>query len=413
MNAQAAIKHSPTATEARFDISELFYSYTNQRGIVLSGNDVFQRVSHYEWGELIGAPHKIIRHPDMPKAVFYLLWKTIQAGNLIGAYVKNRAKNGSYYWVYAVVSPINEGYLSVRLKPVSPLLGTVRELYAEILTAEKAQGLDPEQSAELLLKRLKELGFSCYEDFMAQALATEISARNEALSRPKNNRIRRLEGIKDCLRETKTEIERLAHSFHIIHLTTINLRIYAARFEKNAGALGAISENYNVLSSLTTEKLDDFRQGFDGVADAVRDALLLTAVAALQSEAAEHMDEASMPVDHVDEEQEKRRLAELEDSYRHKALNSLQVIQSASAAFMASTEEIMRLAGALDAVRISCGVESTTLSKSDDAIKEVVTRLETFNARIDECVTKIAYLNMDLNLGVKKLIRAAHSTIDF
>jgi len=413
MNATTAVKQHTQATESYFDIAELFYSCTNARGIVLSGNDVFQRVSHYEWDELIGAPHKVIRHPDMPKAVFFLLWKTIQSGNLIGAYVKNRAKNGAYYWVYAVVSPVDEGYLSVRMKPTSPVLGVVKGLYAEILTAEKAQGLNPEESADLLLERLDELGFPTYEDFMAQALATEISARNDALALPQVTPIRRLEGLKKCLADIKSEIDTLAHSFHVIHLTTINLRIYAARFEKNAGALGAISENYNVLSALTTEKLEHFQQGFEEVENAVRDALLLGSVATLQTEAADQMDDTSMPEDFVDADQERARLQQLDTTYRDRAMDSLNVILHAATSFMASTDEIVRLAGALDAVRISCGVESTTLSKNDESIKEVVTRLETFNARIDQSITKVAYLNMELHLGAKKLVRAANSTLDF
>jgi aerotaxis receptor len=62
-----------TARESHFEIDELFFSRTDTRGIILSGNGVFQRVSKFSWNELINKPHKIIRHPDMPKAVFFLL----------------------------------------------------------------------------------------------------------------------------------------------------------------------------------------------------------------------------------------------------------------------------------------------------------------------------------------------------
>jgi len=80
--------------EISFAIEELFYSRTDQSGIILSGNSVFQRVSIYGWNELSGRPHKIVRHPDMPRAVFFLLWDTIKKGQPVGAYVKNRAKDG-------------------------------------------------------------------------------------------------------------------------------------------------------------------------------------------------------------------------------------------------------------------------------------------------------------------------------
>ncbi|KDB05361.1 hypothetical protein U879_02085 [Defluviimonas sp. 20V17] len=84
----------PNAGEAPFAIHEIFYSRTDPRGVIQSGNDVFQRVADYPWDRLIGAPHKVIRHPDMPRAVFWLLWQTIQQGRPIGAYVKNRHPTG-------------------------------------------------------------------------------------------------------------------------------------------------------------------------------------------------------------------------------------------------------------------------------------------------------------------------------
>ena len=95
----------PTKGEAPFGLGEVFFSRTDQRGVIKTGNYVFKRVSNYEWEELIGAPHKIIRHPDMPKAVFWLLWDAIAKGKPVGAYVKNRAKDGLHYWVYACVVP--------------------------------------------------------------------------------------------------------------------------------------------------------------------------------------------------------------------------------------------------------------------------------------------------------------------
>ena len=61
----------------------MFFSRTDERGIIRNGNYVFRRVSHFEWDELSGAPHKIIRHPDMPSAVFHIMWKRIQNGEIV------------------------------------------------------------------------------------------------------------------------------------------------------------------------------------------------------------------------------------------------------------------------------------------------------------------------------------------
>ena len=115
----------PIPVERPFAVHEIFFSTTDRKGIIRSGNRVFTRVSGYTNEELVGAPHNIVRHPDMPRVVFQLLWTEIGAGRSIAAYVKNMASDGSYYWVLATAMPVGDGYLSVRLKPTSPLLATV------------------------------------------------------------------------------------------------------------------------------------------------------------------------------------------------------------------------------------------------------------------------------------------------
>ena len=112
---------APTDQISPFAIDELFFSRTDQKGIIRSGNDVFVRVSRWDEADLVGAPHNVIRHPDMPRAVFRLLWDTLGAGQPIAAYVKNMARDGAYYWVMAAVVPWGDGYLSVRMKPTGPL----------------------------------------------------------------------------------------------------------------------------------------------------------------------------------------------------------------------------------------------------------------------------------------------------
>ncbi len=80
-------------------------SETDEKGIILFANDDFCKIAGYDIDELIGQPHNIIRHKDMPKAAFKDLWETVKKGNIWTGYVKNRAKNGDFYWVYATVFP--------------------------------------------------------------------------------------------------------------------------------------------------------------------------------------------------------------------------------------------------------------------------------------------------------------------
>lgn len=106
--------------EVTFSAGEELVSTTDLRGVITYANDVFCRVAGYELDELLGKNHNIVRHPDMPKAAFKDLWSALEAGKNWRGAVKNRCKDGRYYWVDAYVTPIYEqgqltGYQSVRV----------------------------------------------------------------------------------------------------------------------------------------------------------------------------------------------------------------------------------------------------------------------------------------------------------
>mgnify|MGYP001237701513 CR=1 FL=1 len=168
---------------------ELFFSTTDRRGRIRTGNSVFVRISGYSLEELSGAPHNIVRHPEMPAGVFRLVWDRLLAGRPVGAYVLNRAKNGSRYWVFATMTPSGDGFLSVRVAPLAGLFGKVKEAYRYVNAAERAaaeQGLDRRQVAvhglQALERALGELGFTSHEEFLAEALSGEIAARDRLAS---------------------------------------------------------------------------------------------------------------------------------------------------------------------------------------------------------------------------------------
>jgi len=95
----------PTDRERVMRKEEFIVSKTDLTGRITYGNRIFIEFSGYSEAELLGAQHNIIRHPDMPRAVFNLLWDTIAQGNEIFAYVKNMSKDGGFYWVFANVTP--------------------------------------------------------------------------------------------------------------------------------------------------------------------------------------------------------------------------------------------------------------------------------------------------------------------
>lgn len=111
-----------TQTEITFPAEQKLISSTDLKGVIRHCNDAFVEVSGYSREELIGQPHNIVRHPDMPPAAYENMWKHLKAGRPWMGIVKNRCKNGDYYWVHAYVTPVVENgvvvrYESVRVKP--------------------------------------------------------------------------------------------------------------------------------------------------------------------------------------------------------------------------------------------------------------------------------------------------------
>lgn len=166
--------------EAKFDVQELFFSITDHASTIITGNEVFVRISGYHKEELIGEFHNIIRHPDMPRVVFKVLWDHLENGKPVVAYVKNKTKDGAYYWVLAAVFPLDDHYISIRIKPTSSIFAVVRELYFKLLMAETNGGMDA--SLPIVFELLKELGYDSYDDFMSDALLSELSERKKLLA---------------------------------------------------------------------------------------------------------------------------------------------------------------------------------------------------------------------------------------
>lgn len=190
-------KAAPVDRAAPFALDEMFFSMTDRKAHIRSGNEVFARVSGLEMEELLGAAHNIVRHPDMPRGVFEIFWRLLNTGRPVAAYVKNLSTDGSYYWVMAVVVPTTDGFLSVRIKPSTELFGTIRELYGELHALEReVEAGDPrnrksaiEASSRRLDERLGALGFPGYEAFMRAAFPAEVLARQAGLHEPASSRI--------------------------------------------------------------------------------------------------------------------------------------------------------------------------------------------------------------------------------
>lgn len=126
-----------TDVETRFPAGELIVSQTDTEGLITTCNEAFVIMSGYSREELLGQPHAILRHPDMPAAAFADLWETVSNGKRWSGYVKNLRKDGGYYWVYATIIPKVRngevvGHTSVRREPSRKKVEEMSALYAQM-----------------------------------------------------------------------------------------------------------------------------------------------------------------------------------------------------------------------------------------------------------------------------------------
>ncbi|WP_373001256.1 PAS domain-containing protein [Sulfurimonas sp.] len=141
---------------------DFIVSKTDLKGRITYTNKIFMDMAEYSEAELLGKPHSIIRHPDMPKAVFRYLWDTIEQKEEVFAFVINKTKDGNAYWVYAnITASLDEkgnilGYYSVRRRPNPKALDIIIPLYKKMLEVEKSSGVDA--SFKILTDILQEKG---------------------------------------------------------------------------------------------------------------------------------------------------------------------------------------------------------------------------------------------------------------
>ena len=134
-----------TDRETAFPIGELIVSQTDRAGIITMCNEAFVRMSGFSEHDLLGEPHSILRHPQMPRAAFADLWDTVGRGERWTGYVKNLRKDGGFYWVYATVIPKLRagqivGYTSVRRQPSRARVEAAAALYRSMMAAQSTSG---------------------------------------------------------------------------------------------------------------------------------------------------------------------------------------------------------------------------------------------------------------------------------
>lgn len=168
---------TPTNKEIKLSPKRYIVSKTDAKGIIEYGNDYFTEVSGYTESELMGKPHSILRHPDMPRVVFKMMWDRINRAQNIMAVVKNLAKDGSYYWVVTEfepkVDPITNKIIShTAFRKAAPqaAIDAMEPIYQKLLEIEKDGGM--EASEKYLRGFLEEQG-KTYDEFIDEIIGNK------------------------------------------------------------------------------------------------------------------------------------------------------------------------------------------------------------------------------------------------
>lgn len=169
--------------EASWDKNKTIVSKTNKKGFILYVNDVFSEVSGYSKLEIIGRSHNIVRHPEMPKVIFKMLWESLEKGNNFHAIVKNRTKTGCYYWVISDFSIDRDknnnisGYTAQTKAVPQEVINKIEPLYKDLLTIENQKG---ELASELYFEaHFREEIKKSYNSYIIELFEKEFKKRGK------------------------------------------------------------------------------------------------------------------------------------------------------------------------------------------------------------------------------------------
>lgn len=368
-----------------FPSEELLISRTDPHGRILSANASFVRVSGFSEEELIGAPHKIVRHPLMPRGVFHLMWAEIKAGNPIGAYVRNRAKDGRYYWVFATVSPLADGYISMRIKPSSAGIAMADRWYAELLKREKDEGLSPEASAKALIHLVKAEGYQSYQTFMAERLAFEMRARETALGRKPKQELAHLSSALDTWHGVGSNCESIFDAYTSFGTTPLNMQVQAGHLEGSGAALSKIASNFAGIANDINADLESYREAVAEVAETLHQFLFHDFTQALLSDA-----RTTVAANDPSHETVLQIIMEQQADYHARAAKGLRLVLARLKAFELGSAVIKRQLSGLSVTRVMCAIEIAQIGgDARGNITAIVDELRRFEDHTDKSMSEI------------------------
>lgn len=374
---------SKPSGEVDFPCEQLLASATDARGVIRYANQEFCNVAGMSKEELVGAPHKVVRHPDMPRGLFHLMWQRLHAKLPVCAYVKNASADGGFYWVFASITPTQDGYLSVRIKPKSEFFEFTRDIYSDML-AEEARGLPPDKSAEWFLARLAEQNHSDFEAYAFAALNAEFSMRDD-VDEAAGADLEKISSLIDMMNEGDVLVQKIISIFQQVRGEPINLRILSGRLEGAGVAIGTISKNYETMSDDMYQMIERLRCDDTGLLVRMR-AALAHAHSASQIAALMDLTAKQSAVKHGASERSQGGREILHAQAEALSENSRVAISEVAALGKIVPDvcrQLRRRINGLDLVKLLCRVESGRMSDIDSGLLGIIQRLEQAHQQTD------------------------------
>lgn len=385
------IKSETAAGETpKYEIADLLVSRTDQRGTILSVNEAFERISCHDWENLNNAPHNLIRHPDMPKGVFWLIWEALKQKKPIGAFQKNATKNGTFYWVFTFFAPQGDGYVSISMKPTSRAVEMISNEYAALLERETEEDLSADQCAVHFLERINGLGHNTYDHFVASLAFEQIRARDKVLRHSCPDRIEKLAEITTEWGKVQSQCDRIKDAHGQISDTPTNLRVQAAHLNDKGIPLSVIASNFTTLAVGIEEIMAGFLKQASAVEAQLNQGAFTICLEVLMQEVVSLFHNETTEMDGIDWQAEGslinlQRLGMQESSH-----NALTVARHEIDAFSSLLDETARIMSGLSVAKVMCEIENAYVgADSGSGVTGIIEELNRFQTVARECLFDI------------------------
>lgn len=349
------------ASLSTFGATDLLVSRTDKRGVIQSANANFVRVSAIPWENLRHAPHKVVRHKDMPKGVFFTMWEHIQRNEPFGAYIKNQAGDGTHYWVFATVTPLDDGYMSVRIKASGEAYEAAGDLYQARLAAETAGENDPEASAQALEAEVQALGYHSYKAFMTKALMAQVDQRNKDRGITDSTSLAHLRAAIGLWDGIFNEVHATIAAFKRFERLPANMRIQAAHLSREGIPLGVIASNFSALSDQIEALTNAFRISGSDLEGKLLDGMFLTCVKYVQNDVLADTSETLDTLHADDLDHELEIMKRQSDHYDVEIQNALAAILQQITKFATMFTSIKTLHSGIAVTKVMADIEVAKL----------------------------------------------------